>query len=46
MSTSNDKITLYSAVVCPYAQRAAVALKEVGVEYETVNIDLNNKPEW
>ena len=46
MSTSNDKITLYNAVVCPYAQRAAIALKEVGVEYENVDIDLSNKPAW
>lgn len=46
MSTSTDKITFYNAIICPYAQRAAIALKEVGAEYETVNIDLTNKPEW
>ncbi|KAK4519764.1 Chitin deacetylase 1 [Mucor velutinosus] len=44
--SSSDKITFYNAVICPYAQRAAIALKEVGVEYETVNIDLQNKPDW
>ncbi|KAF1805323.1 thioredoxin-like protein [Mucor lusitanicus] len=44
--SSSDKITFYNAVVCPYAQRAAIALKEVGAEYETVNIDLQNKPDW
>ncbi|CEP08342.1 hypothetical protein [Parasitella parasitica] len=43
---SSDKIIFYNAVICPYAQRAAIALKEVGAEYETVNIDLQNKPDW
>ncbi|CAO3634581.1 unnamed protein product [Mucor hiemalis] len=46
MSTSNDKITLYNATICPFAQRAVIALKETGVDYETVDIDLLNKPEW
>ncbi|KAL9548454.1 hypothetical protein MBANPS3_005667 [Mucor bainieri] len=44
--SSSDKITFYNAIVCPYAQRAAIALKEVGAEYETVLIDLQNKPDW
>ncbi|CAO3664853.1 hypothetical protein G6F70_009203 [Rhizopus microsporus] len=43
---SSDKITFYNAVICPYAQRAAIALREVGAEYETVEIDLSNKPDW
>jgi glutathione S-transferase len=46
MSTAQDKIVFYNAEVCPYAQRVAIALKEVGAEYETVLIDLSNKPEW
>ncbi|KAJ2957061.1 hypothetical protein NQZ79_g7169 [Umbelopsis isabellina] len=40
------KLTFYTAIVCPYAQRAAIALKEVGAEYEKVEIDLQNKPSW
>ncbi|CDH59938.1 glutathione s-transferase c-terminal-likeprotein [Lichtheimia corymbifera JMRC:FSU:9682] len=41
-----DKIVLYTALICPYAQRAAIALREAGVEYESVEIDLTNKPSW
>jgi glutathione S-transferase len=41
-----DKITFYTSKICPYAQRAAIALKEVGAEYERVEIDLFNKPSW
>lgn len=41
-----DKIVLYTAKICPYAQRAAIALREAGVEYESVEIDLTNKPSW
>ncbi|CAO3684855.1 unnamed protein product [Umbelopsis ramanniana] len=40
------KLTFYTSVICPYAQRAAITLKEVGAEYEKVEIDLQNKPEW
>ncbi|KAI7894971.1 thioredoxin-like protein [Mucor mucedo] len=43
---STDKITFYNAVICPYAQRAAIALREAGANFETVDIDLTNKPEW
>ncbi|ORZ19883.1 thioredoxin-like protein [Absidia repens] len=41
-----NKLTLYNAKLCPYAQRAVIALKEVGVAYEEVTVDLLNKPEW
>ncbi|KAG2178414.1 hypothetical protein INT44_001566 [Umbelopsis vinacea] len=40
------KLTFYTSVICPYAQRAAISLKEVGAEYEKVEIDLQNKPTW
>ncbi|KAI8073595.1 glutathione S-transferase [Thamnidium elegans] len=43
---SDSKIIFYNAVVCPYAQRAAIALRESGALYETIDIDLVNKPEW
>ncbi|CAO3639710.1 unnamed protein product [Mucor hiemalis] len=46
MTVTNNKITFYNAIVCPYAQRVAIALKEVGTEYEKVEIDLQNKPDW
>lgn len=48
MSTTatNDKIVFYNASICPYAQRAAIVLKELGAEYEEVLIDLANKPDW
>ncbi|KAI8881520.1 glutathione S-transferase [Backusella circina FSU 941] len=41
-----DKLVFYNAIVCPYAQRAAIALKEVEADYEEVQIDLANKPDW
>ncbi|KAG7535913.1 hypothetical protein FFLO_03584 [Filobasidium floriforme] len=40
------RIILYSADVCPFAHRARIALAASGAEYETVEIDLQNKPEW
>ncbi|ORZ03331.1 thioredoxin-like protein [Syncephalastrum racemosum] len=45
MSAAN-KLVLYTARICPYAQRAAIALHEAGLSYESVEIDLLNKPEW
>ncbi|RUS14735.1 glutathione S-transferase [Endogone sp. FLAS-F59071] len=44
--TTTEPIKLYTALVCPYAQRANIALKEAGVEYESIEIDLQNKPSW
>ncbi|EJD40294.1 hypothetical protein AURDEDRAFT_115924 [Auricularia subglabra TFB-10046 SS5] len=40
------QITLYSAEVCPWAQRARIALREVGAEHTEYKIDLDNKPVW
>ena len=40
------KLTLISHHLCPYVQRAAIALAEKGVPFERVNIDLANKPDW
>ena len=39
-------ITLYDAERCPYCARARIALAEKGVEYETVVIDLDDRPAW
>jgi glutathione S-transferase len=41
-----EKLTLVSHHLCPYAQRAAIALAEKGVVYERINVDLANKPDW
>jgi glutathione S-transferase len=39
-------ITLYDADRCPYCARVRIALAEKGVEYETVVIDLRDRPDW
>ena len=39
-------LTLVSHHLCPYVQRAAIALDEKGVAFERVTIDLAAKPEW
>src|SRR3954468_8605844 len=39
-------LTLVSHQLCPYVQRAAIALAEKGVSYERINVDLANKPDW
>lgn len=40
------KLTLVSHGLCPYVQRAAIALDERGVAFERVDVDLDNKPDW
>jgi glutathione S-transferase len=40
------KLTLISHKLCPYVQRAVIALNEKGVAFERVDIDLANKPDW
>jgi glutathione S-transferase len=40
------KLTLISHALCPYVQRAVIALKEKGVDFERIDIDLANKPDW
>src|SRR5690349_19511858 len=39
-------LTLVSHALCPYVQRAAIALHEKGVAFERVDVDLDNKPDW
>jgi glutathione S-transferase len=39
-------ITLYNAARCPYAARARIVLAEKGIEFETVEIDLSDRPDW
>ena len=40
------KLTLVSHKLCPYVQRAVIALTEKGVPFERIDIDLANKPDW
>ncbi|GAA5992357.1 hypothetical protein JCM11641_007862, partial [Rhodosporidiobolus odoratus] len=50
MTASLPALTIYSARICPWAQRATLALREVGAyannQVDHVEIDLQNKPEW
>jgi glutathione S-transferase len=39
-------ITLYDANRCPYCARVRIVLAEKGIEYETVEIDLDDRPAW
>jgi glutathione S-transferase len=39
-------LTLYDAARCPYCARARIALAEKGVEFETLEIDLSDRPQW
>lgn len=39
-------LTLVSFDLCPYVQRAAIALAEKGVPFERRDVDLANKPAW
>ncbi|NJO24134.1 MAG: glutathione S-transferase family protein [Sphingomonadales bacterium] len=41
-----SNLTLVSHPLCPYVQRAAIALTEKGVSFERIMIDLAAKPEW
>jgi glutathione S-transferase len=39
-------LRLISHKLCPYVQRAVIALTEKGVVFERIDIDLANKPDW
>ena len=39
-------LRLTSHKLCPYVQRAVIALTEKAVAFERVDVDLANKPEW
>src|SRR4051812_44617902 len=40
------KLRLVSHRLCPYVQRAVIALTEKGVPFERIDIDLADKPDW
>jgi glutathione S-transferase len=39
-------ITLYDAARCPYCARVRIVLAEKQIPYETIEIDLANRPSW
>lgn len=39
-------ITLISHHLCPYVQRAAIALAEKDVPFERISVNLSDKPDW
>lgn len=39
-------LTLISHPLCPYVQRAAIAMAEKGIAIERIDIDLGDKPAW
>jgi len=45
-TTGTPELTLYSAAVCPFAQRTRLALAEKGLDYRLEEIDLDNIPSW
>src|ERR1700704_5402602 len=40
------RLKLISHQLCPYVQRAVIALTEKGVAFERIDIDLSSKPDW
>src|SRR5258707_12689956 len=40
------RLKLISHKLCPYVQRAVIALTEKGVAFERIDIDLAKKPDW
>jgi glutathione S-transferase len=42
----DQTLTLVSHPLCPYVQRAAIALAEKGVPFDRIHVDLVNKPDW
>nr|XP_033798665.1 glutathione S-transferase omega-1 [Geotrypetes seraphini] len=39
-------IRIYSMRFCPFAQRTRLVLEAKAIKYETINVNLLNKPEW
>lgn len=39
-------LVLISHTLCPYVQRAVIALSEKGVAFKRIDVDLGNKPDW
>ena len=43
---TQTRLVLVSHALCPYVQRAAIALAEKGVPFERRTVDLADKPDW
>lgn len=43
---SSTKVTLMCSWICPYAQRAWIAINAKQIPFQYVEIDLANKPSW
>lgn len=43
---AGERLVLVSHALCPYVQRAVIALREKGVPFDRVDIDLADKPAW
>lgn len=43
---NRERLTLVSHHLCPYVQRAAIALSEKSVAFDRIYVDLANKPDW
>jgi glutathione S-transferase len=41
-----DVLTLYDADRCPYCARVRIVLAEKGLAWETVSVDLDDRPAW
>ena len=39
-------LTLYDAARCPYCARVRIVIAEKGIEIETIEVDLNDRPAW
>jgi glutathione S-transferase len=39
-------VRLYDAATCPFCARVRIVLEEKGLDHETVEIDLRNRPSW
>lgn len=40
------ELTLVSHVLCPYVQRAVIALHEKDIAFQRIDVDLADKPKW
>ncbi len=45
-SSASQDLTLISHPLCPYVQRAVIALTEKAVPFTRIDIDLAHKPDW
>ncbi|MDH5528658.1 MAG: glutathione S-transferase family protein [Paracoccaceae bacterium] len=42
----SEDLVLMSHHLCPYVQRAAIAMHEKGMQFDRIQIDLSAKPDW